>query len=91
MGHHRKGEDRGSVDRPGARNARIRRGKKSPLATETRVVSPLVAKSYRSAGRGGPAARSAAPPGRVALRRSAPKPGLPWATGGCGWWRRCSR
>ncbi|MGH3108038.1 MAG: hypothetical protein ACRDN7_05485, partial [Rubrobacter sp.] len=30
MGHHRKGEDRGSVDRPGARNARIRRGKKSP-------------------------------------------------------------
>jgi hypothetical protein len=30
MGHHRKGEDRGSVDRPGPRNARIRRGKNTP-------------------------------------------------------------
>src|SRR5215213_3545342 len=62
-----------------------------PLAPETKGASPLVAKSYHSAPRGGPAARSAAPPGRIARHRSAPKPGLPWATGGCGWWRRCSR
>ena len=33
MGYHRKGEDRGSVDRPGPRKARIRRGKKAPPRT----------------------------------------------------------
>jgi cell division protein FtsI (penicillin-binding protein 3) len=33
MGYHRKGEDRGSVDRPGPRKARIRRGKKAPPLT----------------------------------------------------------
>jgi cell division protein FtsI (penicillin-binding protein 3) len=36
MGHHRKGEDRGSVDRPGPRNARIRRGKKTPPHTRNK-------------------------------------------------------
>jgi cell division protein FtsI (penicillin-binding protein 3) len=36
MGHHRKGEDRGSVDRPGSRNARIRRGKKTPPRTRNK-------------------------------------------------------
>src|SRR5215216_7581361 len=36
MGHHRKGEDRGSVDRPGPRNARIRRGKKPPPRTRNK-------------------------------------------------------
>src|SRR5688572_16699107 len=36
MGHHRKGEDRGSVDRPGPRNARIRRGKKTPPRTRNK-------------------------------------------------------
>jgi cell division protein FtsI (penicillin-binding protein 3) len=36
MGHHRKGEDRGSVDRPGSRNARIRRGKKTPTRTRNK-------------------------------------------------------
>src|SRR5215216_7765313 len=36
MGHHRKGEDRGSVDRPGPRNARIRRGKNSPPRTRNK-------------------------------------------------------
>src|SRR3712207_4605075 len=30
MGHRRKGEDRGNVDRPEPRNARIRRGTKNP-------------------------------------------------------------
>src|SRR5918995_7078187 len=30
MGNRRKGEDRGSVERPGPRNARIRRGTKIP-------------------------------------------------------------
>src|SRR5215217_853649 len=54
-----------------------------PLHTpETKGASPLAAKSYRFA------ARSPVP---VARRRSAPKTGLPWATGGCGWLRRCSR
>src|SRR5215207_9277726 len=33
MGHHRKGEDRGSVDRPGPRNASFRRGKNPPPRT----------------------------------------------------------
>jgi cell division protein FtsI (penicillin-binding protein 3) len=36
MGHHRKGEDRGSVDRPGFRNARDRRGKKTPPRTRNK-------------------------------------------------------
>jgi cell division protein FtsI (penicillin-binding protein 3) len=36
MGHHRKGEDRGSVDRPGSRNARDRRGKKTPPRTRNK-------------------------------------------------------
>src|SRR5215211_6089366 len=36
MGHHRKGEDRGSVDRPGPRNARIRRGKNSTPRTRNK-------------------------------------------------------
>jgi cell division protein FtsI (penicillin-binding protein 3) len=36
MGHRRKGEDRGSVDRPGFRNARDRRGKKTPPRTRNK-------------------------------------------------------
>src|ERR671919_1644141 len=36
MENHRKGEDRGSVDRPGSRNARIRRGKKTPPRTRNK-------------------------------------------------------
>src|ERR687897_1478394 len=36
MGHHRKGEDLGSVDRPGPRNARIRRGTKTPPRTRNK-------------------------------------------------------
>ena len=36
MGHHRKGEDRGSVDRPGSSNAKIRRGTKTPPRTRNK-------------------------------------------------------
>ena len=36
MGHHREGDDRGSVDRPTPRNAKVRRGTKSPPHTKTR-------------------------------------------------------
>lgn len=36
MGHYRKGEDRGSVDRPGPRNARIRRGTNPPPHTKNK-------------------------------------------------------
>jgi cell division protein FtsI (penicillin-binding protein 3) len=36
MGHYRKGEGRGSVDRPGPRNARDRRGKKTPPRTRNK-------------------------------------------------------
>src|SRR5215210_6560929 len=36
MGHYGKGEDRGSVDRPGPRNARIRRGTNSPPRTKNK-------------------------------------------------------
>jgi cell division protein FtsI (penicillin-binding protein 3) len=61
MGHHRKGEVRGSVDRPGPRNARIRRGKKTPSRTKNKgrkssggKVIPL-----RGQGRAGGAKRGA--------------------------------
>src|ERR687898_281575 len=61
MGHHRKGEDRGSVDRPGPRNAKIRRGKKTPSRTKNKgrkssggKVIPL-----RGQGRSGGAKRGA--------------------------------
>ena len=46
--------------------------RKPPLAPQTKDASPLVAKSYRSAARGGPAARSAAPP--AARRASSTRP-----------------
>src|SRR5215203_3819484 len=36
MGHYGKGEDRGSVDRPGPRNARIRRGTNPPPRTRNK-------------------------------------------------------
>jgi cell division protein FtsI (penicillin-binding protein 3) len=36
MGHYRKGEDRGSVDRPGPHSARIRRGSKTPPRTRNK-------------------------------------------------------
>src|SRR5215204_3428616 len=36
MGHHRKGEDRGSVDRPEPRSARFRRGKNPPPRTRNK-------------------------------------------------------
>jgi cell division protein FtsI (penicillin-binding protein 3) len=36
MGHKRKGDDRGSVDRPRPRNAKIGRGTKNPPRTKTR-------------------------------------------------------
>jgi cell division protein FtsI (penicillin-binding protein 3) len=36
MGHQRKGENRGSVDRPGSRNAKIRRGKNPPPRTRNK-------------------------------------------------------
>ena len=36
MGHQRKGENRGSVDRPGPRNAKIRRGKNPPPRTRNK-------------------------------------------------------
>src|SRR5215217_5610238 len=60
MGHHRKGEDRGSVDRPGPRNARIRRGKKTPPHTRNKgrkssggkVIPLRAAKRYDFAARG---------------------------------------
>src|ERR687889_1091660 len=36
MGHYRKGEDRGSVDRPGPSNAKMRRGTKTPPRTRNK-------------------------------------------------------
>src|SRR5918995_3792005 len=71
MGYHRKGEDRGSVDRPGPRKARIRRGKKTPPRTTNKrrtssggKVIPL--RPQRRAGgakRGANRARRASSPG----------------------------
>ena len=68
MGHHRKGEDRGSVDRPGARNAKYAVARKPPLAPETRAQDHLVAKSFRSPRRRQAGARQAEP--QVCVRAS---------------------
>src|SRR5918993_894196 len=74
MGHHRKGEDRGSVDRPGPRNARIRRGKKTPPRTRNKgpkssggKVIPLRGQRWASGATRARRASSMAPEARTTV------------------------
>ena len=63
MGHYRKGGDRGSVDRPGPSNAKMRRGTKTPPRTRNKrrkssggKVIPLSGRRQAGANRGAPSA-----------------------------------
>ena len=72
MGNRRKGEDRGSVDRPGSRNTKIRRGTKTPPRTKNKgrkatggKVIPLSRQTRAGASRGAKRARPASSTGEA--------------------------